>query len=283
MYETHYTIGNIKHVWKTDNMINEKGVIEFTPLQEYIINGLLNSLRVWMRLAKQYNIKWFALSGTLLGAIRQHGIIPLDDDIDLGVTIDDYQTLKHMTTIKLDDHYHIEQSDCGFRFFNNNIRFPFIDIFVMAKDPNDKTRMIYAGPFYNDEPRFYVHEIFEKEWLPVKLINNLKTAQFEDVEIPIPRKSVEYLKRVYGKDCLTRYVKDMRIQILHNMLMYVDWYSIEYVTMAINDALQLDRHTDRKKHMTLLLTRLLNNLLIERNSLQQTVVNMLDNVKIYCE
>jgi hypothetical protein len=283
MYETHYTIGNVKHVWKTDNMINEQGVIEFTPLQNYIVHGLLKALKVWIGIAKQHDIKWFALSGTLLGAIRQHGIIPLDDDIDLGVTIDDYQKLNQLTTIKIDDNYHIEKSDCGFRFFNNNIRFPFIDIFVMAKDPKDKSRMIYAGPFYNDEPRFYVTDIFEKEWIPVKWVNNLKTAKFEDMEIPVPKRSAEYLKRVYGKDCLTRYVKDTRIQLLHNLLMYVDWYKIEYVILTVNNILRLDTHEDRTKHMTLLLTRLLNNVLVERNNLQQTVVNMSNNIKIYCE
>ena len=258
MYETHYTIGNIKHVWKTDNMINENGVIEFTPIQEYIINGLLKALKVWMKLAKQYNIKWFALSGTLLGAIRQHGMIPFDDDIDLGVTIDDYQTLKQLTNIKFDDNYHLEPSDCGFRMFNNYVRFPFIDLFVMAKDPNDKSRMIYAGPFYRDQPRFYVHDVFEKEWLPVKWINNLKTAKFEDMEIPVPNKSTEYLHRVYGKDCLTRYVKDTRIVLLHNLLMYVDWNSIEHVVMTVNDVLRLDAHPDRKKHASNLTAQLAN-------------------------
>lgn len=34
---------------------------------------------------KENNIQWFAHSGTLLGAIRHEGLIPWDDDIDMGM------------------------------------------------------------------------------------------------------------------------------------------------------------------------------------------------------
>jgi hypothetical protein len=264
-------------------MICDKGVIEFTPLQNYVVHGLLKALKVWIGIAKQHDIKWFALSGTLLGAIRQDGIIPFDDDIDLGVTMDDYQKLKRLTTIKIDENYHIEPCDCGFRMFNNYIRFPFIDLFVMAKDPNDKSRMIYAGPFYKDQPRFYVTDLFEKEWLPVKWINNLKTAKFEDMEIPVPNKSTEYLKRVYGQDCLTRYVKDTRIQLLHNLLMYVDWNSIEQVLLKINYFSHLDSHPDRKKHATNLAVQMANIVLSPNRDLFYLTSKTLNAIKIYCE
>ena len=48
---------------------------------------------VWKKLdelCKAHHIKYFAVGGTLLGAIRHEGFIPWDDDLDLGMMYEDY-------------------------------------------------------------------------------------------------------------------------------------------------------------------------------------------------
>lgn len=63
--------------------------------------GLLKLLKSFDAICKSLNLTYMIQGGTLLGAVRHHGFIPWDDDIDLLMTREDYEKLqKHLKNNK---------------------------------------------------------------------------------------------------------------------------------------------------------------------------------------
>ncbi len=53
----------------------------------------------------KYGLKWFAACGTLLGAIRHEGFVPWDDDMDIWMIRNDYNTLMKVLPKELPEDY----------------------------------------------------------------------------------------------------------------------------------------------------------------------------------
>lgn len=53
----------------------------------------LDMLKVFDIVCKKYDLVYFAVWGTAIGAMRHNGFIPWDDDIDVGMMIEDYKKL----------------------------------------------------------------------------------------------------------------------------------------------------------------------------------------------
>ena len=54
---------------------------------------LLDILKVIDRVCSEHQLTYYLLCGTMLGAVRHQGFIPWDDDADVGMPRDDYETL----------------------------------------------------------------------------------------------------------------------------------------------------------------------------------------------
>lgn len=128
-----------------------------TQLSE-LQNKELTLLKEIDRICDKYNIKYTLAYGTLLGAVREHGFIPWDDDVDICMLRDDYEKFKCVCKNELSDNFFYQSHETDQEYFHlfdkiriNNTIFKetflytynihhgvFIDIFPLDTVPDSK-------------------------------------------------------------------------------------------------------------------------------------------------
>ena len=98
----------------------------------------VRALEALQAICERHNLKLFLLAGTCLGAVRHKGMIPWDDDIDVGLTYDDWYKLRLILPQELPAQYKYLDYDVNPRFprmFGKILydRRNCVDIFLIAK------------------------------------------------------------------------------------------------------------------------------------------------------
>ena len=107
----------------------------------------LEILQACIEVCQAHNIRYYALGGTLLGAVRHKGFIPWDDDIDIGIPRKDYQRfIEVMKNIEGFVGIHIAPNMVNYNIlqvlgdekikYNGKYIQPFIDIFPLDGYPS---------------------------------------------------------------------------------------------------------------------------------------------------
>lgn len=75
-------------------------------------------------ICKKHNLKYFLVGGSCLGAVRHHGFIPWDDDVDVGMLREDYDKFTKIAKDEFKEPYFWQtpKTDKGFLYSCNKLR-----------------------------------------------------------------------------------------------------------------------------------------------------------------
>lgn len=155
-----------------------------------------------LKLFKKYNIFTLAMSGTLLGIVRNHDYILWDDDIDMAVNFADYTRIMDLNTLLHPMNIEIYNQKypwivgkkwrvMKFRYIDKP--FVFIDLFPFE----------FKGHTYRMPPKGFVpKDWYRRNVFKVSELYPLQLLKLRDLWVPCPNDPLGFVKRSYGEEAI---------------------------------------------------------------------------------
>tara|TARA_R110000787_G_scaffold159169_1_gene272943 strand:- start:89 stop:643 length:555 start_codon:yes stop_codon:yes gene_type:complete len=145
-------------------------------LSQNEVNDLYELFSYLVSMLDKYAIPYACSGGTLLGAIRNGGLILYDDDIDITIEREHIPTIMWLKYIFTDGNkYELVKVGKYMKLKSKNV---FIDIFIIDDG-------IYP------QKQWAEYNFKEGEYNP------LQEAMFGDIKVKVPHKYIEYLNRTF--------------------------------------------------------------------------------------
>lgn len=195
-----YYVGSTRRTLPADLVI-EKKIVRYAKPET--LQRALDVLKKTMHALESHGVEYWAVAGTLLGAVRHQGLIPWDDDVDLGV-----DSTKHKNAIANIDFpsfgLSLRKVSYGFMIHDLNvgIKGAHVDLFMMRL--NDSSYE-YSEPFrYGlDNESLSWDNIFPKDKILAEDLFPLRRVPFENLTVPVPNRALKVVLDQKGPDALT--------------------------------------------------------------------------------
>lgn len=152
-----------------------------------------------IRMLDLFKIKYWAIGGTFLGCIRHKGLIPWDDDVDIGIFSKDIKTFLSLAPNLKKCGYNITKTFFGYKVFYDKRRltdgldysFPNLDVFVYKPDSTGKRYIMSLKD---------ARDTWPKEYYAKSQIDKLERHYFGSFKVYTPSDYNTYLSHMYGTD-----------------------------------------------------------------------------------
>lgn len=154
------------------------------------LSDSIKLLKKFVKILEDEDIEYFAIGGTLLGAVRDKGMITIDDDSDILMLDTNISRLLKLENKLKNEHIGLINWFGGYKIFSldgkkikgNDFLYPFVDIFIGIINPKNNNEIIY----HNEITRTYWNDIYRLDE-----IYPLRRYEYEDFLIwgmhnPIP-------------------------------------------------------------------------------------------------
>lgn len=191
----------IKDIFKTEEKIIKKSEEYYKKIHKVLLENLVILLEIF----EEENIEYSADSGTLLGIVRDEGIIDKDDDIDITLMEDEFNRLKDSIKNKNDlyDKFH----DKGLHLYLTDGLLDIVKVVKLNENGDYSNNNIFIDIMENKEfngkiiQGNWLHRYnWEDSWFYKEEFYPLKKGKLNGIDINIPNNPIPYLERFYG-DC----------------------------------------------------------------------------------
>lgn len=167
---------------------NAMKVIQYPFSKKSILYKAENLIRLLSDILEGQN--YYYTFGTALGMVRDHGLIPWDDDIDLSIHANDFEIVKRIIIDNIEKFDAIIENEIVLRKYENE---KVASISINCLEGNQLLFNINLDFIYTKDD----YAILELDKIPLKFFNKPSDYLFKGIQVKLPTQYKDYLTHVY--------------------------------------------------------------------------------------
>lgn len=157
------------------------------PTTKEIQAKILEIFKIFKKICDKYDLKYFAIGGTCIGAVRHKGFIPWDDDLDVAMPIESYKKFREIAKMELKpplellDYLNENQEYQLLSFFKiQNTNTTFVETCDANRTNSNRGVFIDVFPITGCPTNKIKQKRYLKKLLFITRLNNVRNRKYEE-------------------------------------------------------------------------------------------------------